>query len=149
MLACVSSAGRGSASRRLAACSLCLTVAMVLAGLTAQSATSAGLGGGNALTELTQGQTETTASTPTTTGTTSAETTNSDSNSHLMLLLGVGAAVVLLGGIAFVIVRDARRVAPAGDADSLERGSSRGSAGQLRRRRAKAKAARQQRKRNR
>jgi hypothetical protein len=108
------------------------------------------LGGGNALTELTQGQTETTASTPkTTTGTTSAETTNSDSNSHLMLLLGVGAAVVLLGGIAFVIVRDARRVAPAGDADSLERGSSRGSAGQLRRRRAKAKAARQQRKRNR
>jgi hypothetical protein len=150
MLACVSSAGRGSASRRLAACALCLAVVMALAGFVAPRAMSAGLGGSGALSELTQGQPETTASTPkTATGTTSTETTNSDSNSRLLLVLGVGAAVVLLGGIAFVIVRDARRVAPVGDGDSLERGSARDSAARLRRRRAKAKAARQQRKRNR
>jgi hypothetical protein len=40
-------------------------------------------------------------------------------------------------------------VAPAGDADSLERASARDSAATLRKRRAKAKAARRQRKRNR
>ena len=51
--------------------------------------------------------------------------------------------------IAVVIVRDARRVAPAGDPESVERGLARDSAARLRKRRAKAKAARQQRKRNR
>jgi hypothetical protein len=109
---------------------------------------SAGLGAGNSLGELAQ-QPETATTPKTTTATTPTETTNSDSNSRLLLILGVGAAVLLLGGIAFVIVRDARRVAPVGDADALDRGSARDSAAQLRRRRAKAKAARQQRKRNR
>jgi hypothetical protein len=149
MLACVSNAGGRSASRRLRACALCLLLGVALAGLAAPNAMSAGLGGGNLLGELAQ-QPETATTPKTTTATTSTgETTNSDSNSRLLLILGVGAAVVLLGGIAFVIVRDARRVAPAGDADALERGSARDSAAQLRRRRAKAKAARQQRKRNR
>jgi len=110
---------------------------------------SAGLGAGNSLGELAQQPETPTTPKTTTTGTTSTETTNSDSNSRLLLILGVGAAVLLLGGIAFVIVRDARRVAPVGDADALDRGSARDSAAQLRRRRAKAKAARQQRKRNR
>jgi hypothetical protein len=127
---------------------LCLLLCTALAGLAAPDAMSAGLGGGNSLGELAQ-QPETPTTPKTATSTTATETTNSDSNSRLMLILGVCAAVVLLGGIAFVIVRDARRVAPVGDADALERGSARDSAAQLRRRRAKAKAARQQRKRNR
>jgi hypothetical protein len=52
----------------------------------------------------------------------------------------------LLAGVAFFIVRDSRRVAPAGDGLA---GSSRDRAVRLRKRRAKAKAARRQRKRNR
>ena len=57
---------------------------------------------------------------------------------------------MLLSGIAFVIARDARRVAPATDADLAEaRVRRRDPAVTLRKRRAKAKAARQQRKRNR
>jgi hypothetical protein len=56
---------------------------------------------------------------------------------------------VLLLAIGWVIVRDARRVAPAGEADLLDRGSARDTAARMRKRRAKARAARQQRKRNR
>ena len=68
-----------------------------------------------------------------------------------MILLALVAAVVLLSGIAFVIVRDARRVAPATEADLLdaEARSNHNAGRALRKRRAKAKAARQQRKRNR
>ena len=66
------------------------------------------------------------------------------------MLLGVGAALVLLLGIAFVIVRDARSVAPVAEGGAVSSGGgSRNAEAQLRRRRAKAKAARQQRKRNR
>jgi len=54
---------------------------------------------------------------------------------------------VLLLGIAFLIVRDARRVAPA--SDEMQTGGSRDPAARLRKRRAQAKAARRQRKRNR
>ena len=57
--------------------------------------------------------------------------------------------MVLLGVIAFVIMRDARRLAPATDAEMAERSSASDSAVALRKRRAKAKAARRQRKRNR
>jgi hypothetical protein len=57
------------------------------------------------------------------------------------------AGVLLLGGIAFLIVRDARSVAPVGD--GLVGGSVQDKAARQRKRRAKAKAARQQRKRNR
>ena len=51
--------------------------------------------------------------------------------------------------VRFVIVRDARRVAPANEADVIEARSAHDTAVRLRKRRAKAKAARQQRKRNR
>lgn len=77
--------------------------------------------------------------------------------STLQKVLIFGAAAVVLGGIAFIIVRDARRAAPT---DEHPRGSTAaGAAGsaksarerqrQQRAKRAKAKAARQQRKRNR
>jgi hypothetical protein len=64
----------------------------------------------------------------------------------LLPIFIVGA--VLLGGIAFFIVRDARSVAPVGDALAAG-GSAQDRAARLRKRRAKAKAARRQRKRNR
>jgi hypothetical protein len=67
--------------------------------------------------------------------------------SSTVAILGVAAIVVLLGGIAFVIVRDARSVAPA--VDGPVEGTVRKSEAALRKRRAKARAARAQRKRNR
>ena len=88
---------------------------------------------------------------PSTTSSTSSTSTTSSSeahNSHTLILFAMGAAVVLLSGIAFVIVRDARRVAPAADGQITEARSSRDAAVLMRKRRAKAKAARQQRKRN-
>ncbi len=106
------------------------------------------LGGGSSFNELTEeGQTEATTTSTTSTGETKSAT--EPSNSKRTILLALGAAVLLLSGIAFVIVRDARKVAPAGDSDLLEGRSARDQAAQLRKRRAKAKAARRQRKRNR
>jgi len=102
---------------------------------------------GQALQELTEGGQEPTPTTTTsTTATTSTEPTG---NSHTTILLAALAAIVLLCAIGFVIARDARRVAPATDAELADARSSRDPAVALRRRRAKAKAARQQRKRNR
>lgn len=91
-----------------------------------------------------QSETPTTSSTSTTSTTAASEA----HNSHTLILFAMAAAVVLLSGIAFVIVRDARRVAPAADAEVIEARSSRDAAVMIRKRRAKAKAARQQRKRN-
>jgi hypothetical protein len=65
-----------------------------------------------------------------------------------VILLALVAAIALLVGIAFVIVRDARRVAPVEDG-ALTGGAARDTAAQMRKRRAKAKAARRQRKRTR
>jgi hypothetical protein len=108
---------------------------------------SATPGGGNAFNELTQGGTEPTKTTRTATNSrgSSSETTNSQS----VVILAMVAAVVLLVAIAFVISRDARKVAPAGDPELTAGVASRDWALRQRRRRAKAKAARQQRKRNR
>jgi len=64
----------------------------------------------------------------------------------LKISLPQGSGLV---GIALVIARDARRVAPAGDAQLSEARSARDTAARVRRRRAQAKAARRQRKRNR
>jgi hypothetical protein len=64
-----------------------------------------------------------------------------------VLVFALIAAVALLAGIAYLIVRDARSVAPVGD--GLGGGSASNSAARMRKRRAKAKAARRQRKRNR
>jgi uncharacterized protein HemX len=111
-------------------------------------ALAAGTGAGNALSELTKE--EPTTSTATTATTAASETKTSEpSNSGRTILIATAVAIVLLCGIAFVIVRDARRVAPAGDADLVEDRASRDTAVLMRKRRAKAKAARQQRKRNR
>ena len=129
-------------SRRLASLCVCAILALAFA---APATTLAAIGGSGAFSELTEGQTETT---PTqTTATTSVEST---SNSKGTILLAIGAAVLLLGGIAFMIVRDARNVAPAGDGllGGGGSGAQRDTAAMMRKRRAKAKAARQQRKQN-
>jgi hypothetical protein len=69
----------------------------------------------------------------------------STSNSVFVIAIVVGAA--LLGGIAYMIVRDARHVAPVGEGGVGGR-SAGDTAATLRKRRAKAKAGRRQRKRN-
>jgi hypothetical protein len=103
------------------------------------------LSGNGALNELTNTEEPTAGQT----NTQPAESSKTASNSRVLLVLGGGGAIALLGGIAFLIVRDARRVAPAGDVQLAEARSRGDSAARVRRRRAKAKAARQQRKRNR
>jgi hypothetical protein len=80
----------------------------------------------------------------TTTATSAAE---SSSNGNTALILAFVAAIALLVGIAFVILRDAHSVAPVSDGPSG--GGTRDPAARMRKRRRKAKAARQQRKRNR
>ncbi len=124
---------------------LTLSALLALLSVGAPAAMSASLETGGALSELTQGgQEETNTSTTSTTGTSSSNT-----NSKSVILLALAAAALLLAGIAFVIVRDARRVAPASEADVIEARSAHDTAVKMRKRRAKAKAARQQRKRNR
>jgi hypothetical protein len=124
---------------------LSLGAVLALAGASGAPVQAAGLNGSGALNELTEGQTE-----ETKTATTAAKTSaTSQAVSGTVLVLALAAAVVVLSGVAFVIVRDARRVAPANDADIAEARSEHDSAVRLRKRRAKAKAARQQRKRNR
>jgi hypothetical protein len=87
------------------------------------------------------------ASTPaatTTTATTATQESSSGTNTAQVAALALG--VLLLGGVAFVIVRDARSVAPVVEGAT---GGTRNPEGRLRKRRAQAKAARQQRKRHR
>jgi hypothetical protein len=80
-----------------------------------------------------------------TTATTGATETSSSIPSGL-LIAGLAAGALLLGGIAFVILRDARSVAPV--VEGSVPGGGRNPEVRLRKRRAKAKAARKQRKRN-
>jgi hypothetical protein len=80
----------------------------------------------------------------TTTATTATQESSSGTSSSLIIALVLG--VLLLGGIAFVIVRDARSVAPVVEGAT---GGTRNPEGRLRKRRAQAKAARRQRKRHR
>jgi hypothetical protein len=129
-------------------CALCLTALLAaMAAFGPAAGLAANLGGGGALNELTEGAPE---ETKTATTSTAASTSSSEpTNSHTVILLVAGAAVVLLSGIAFVIVRDARRVAPATEREMIQGSSASETAAQLRKRRAKAKAARKQRKRNR
>jgi hypothetical protein len=100
---------------------------------------------GSAFNELSQGGQQETSPTTETNGTTTAST----SNSKKTVLIIIFVAVALLVAIGYVIVRDARRMAPAGDPQVAEARSAHDSAATLRKRRTKAKAARQQRKRNR
>lgn len=122
---------------------LCLCALLALGGAAAHAPAAMSAGLNNRLGELSERESTTT---PTKTTTTES---NSSSNSSTVVVLALLAAGALLVGIAFVIVRDARRVAPVTDAELAEGGSARDSAATLRRRRAKAKAARRQRKRNR
>jgi len=132
-------------------------LALLLVGMLAVSAPLLGAGtaaaapesveGGSAFSELSQKAQEST--TETTPAKTVSEQNSQPTNSNKTLVLVLGAAVVLLSAIGIVIVRDARRVAPAGDADLLDSSSNADRAARRRKRRAKAKAARQQRKRNR
>lgn len=128
---------------------LCLLAAVLLLAIPAIGVSVANAGSieGNSFNELSQKaqaeeQTTSTATTPET-GTT-AETKNSQTT----IFIAVGAALVLLVGIAYVIVRDARRVAPATDPAEIEARAVRDNAAQMRARRAKAKAASKQRKKN-
>jgi hypothetical protein len=112
---------------------------------TATSGASEGANG-NAFSELSggsqsEGQTQQTETT--------ATTASTQTNSKKTILIIIAAALVLLIAIAYVIVRDARGVAPAGDPQLAEARSARDSAAMMRKRRAKAKAARQARKHNR
>jgi hypothetical protein len=136
----------GGGLRAALACGFVATA--LLAAAAPGSALAAGLGGSNSLNELTGGAPETQTATTATTAKTSTES-SSGSTSRTLILGALGVAVVLLSGIVFVIVRDVRRVAPAGDADLIEARASQDAAVRLRKRRAKAKAARRQRKRNR
>ncbi len=108
-------------------------------------------GAGNSFQHLTEGSSEE-SNTTSTASTTSSTSSSSGEESHgtgtvEAVVLAVGGA--LLAGVAFVIIRDARRWAPVGDAELVEGSTSRHSRAALQRRRAKAKAARRQRKRNR
>jgi hypothetical protein len=79
---------------------------------------------------------------------TSTETTGGaqESKTSTPMIMALVAGVLVLGGIAFVIVRDARSVAPVVEGVT---GGTRNPEGRLRKRRAQAKAARRQRKRHR
>ncbi len=120
---------------------MCCSLAMPVA------ASAAGVEGGNAFNELSEKAQEETTPTETTATTNSSE--GETRNSNKLILIGIGAAVVLLIAIGYVIVRDARRVAPAGPDDVGEGNRGRDNAGRHANRRAKAKAARQARRHNR
>jgi hypothetical protein len=143
----VSSRQPGSISRRAVLLGLCVALALAIVASLAPATMSAGLTGGNSFNELTEGQPQTTTSTQTTS--TAATESGSTNNSKSVILIALGAAILVLVGIGFAIGRDARRVAPAGDAQLVEARSMRDAAARVRRRRAKAKAARLQRRRNR
>jgi hypothetical protein len=117
-----------------------------MAALTTPAALSA-TSTGNAFNELTESHTE--PKKAATTATSSRGSSSEATNSQTVIILALVAAVLLLVGIAFVIARDARKVAPAGEAELATGLGSRDWAARQRRRRAKAKAARKQRKRNR
>ena len=113
------------------------------------AALAAGLGE-DAFSELAGKAQETTPTTPTrTTASTAATESTSSSNSGTLIVLATGVAIVLLVGIGYLIFRDARKVAPAGDGQLAEVSGARRPATRLHKRRAQAKAARRQRKRNR
>ena len=136
---------------RAVAVAVALLCSVAILAVVAGPGFAAGVNSSKSFSELAQGGSggeEVTQAKTTTTATTSATRSESTTNSQTLILVAIGAAVVLLAGIAFVIVRDARRVAPAVDGDVAEVQSGHNPAA-MARRRAKAKAARRQRKRNR
>jgi hypothetical protein len=134
-----------TARTRLARLCACAVLLMAFAGPAASTALAAvsSEGAFNQLSEAATKESTQTQKTETT------GTTEKTSNSKKTIIIALVAAVVLLSAIAYVIVRDARRVAPAGDPQLVEARSAHDQAAQLRKRRAKAKAARRQRRRTR
>jgi hypothetical protein len=139
-----------SLSSRIALLALCGALFLALVPASAAAAAASGAGG-SAYNELVGGGAqEQTPTTPAKTSTTpTSATTTSGSNSKTAIFLAFGAAAVLLVGIGFVVMRDARKVAPVGDGPVSSGRPGRDPAARLRKRRAQAKAARTQRKRNR
>jgi cobalamin biosynthesis Mg chelatase CobN len=116
------------------------------------SSSGAGAASSEAFSKLTSGASSEEEEAKAQTSTSSASETLGTSSSKIsssLLISVVIVVVLLLAGIAYMIVRDARKVAPAGDAVMAARSSHEQAAIRMRKRRAKAKAARQQRKRNR
>jgi cytoskeletal protein RodZ len=140
-----------SRRRGLRARACLVAVVAALGGTTVgvPAAAAANVEGGNSFNELSTKAQEQEQENTTSTATTKSETETEAHNSNKTLFIGIGAAIVLLVAIATVIVRDARRVAPAGAEEIGEGRSGRDRVAQHRRRRAKAKAARTQRKKNR
>jgi len=118
---------------------------LALAAASAAQAATLNEGAFNELQSKAQQETTPTRTTATTTPTESTSSTNS----RTLILLATGVAIVLLVGIGYLIFRDAHKVAPAGDAQLAEVTGTRRPATRLQKRRAQAKAARRQRKRNR
>jgi hypothetical protein len=136
--------------RRLRGGTCLLALLAVLCGgaIGASAAVAASVEGGNAFNELSsKAQEEENTTSTSTTASTGGEA--EAHNSNKTVFIGIGAAIVLLVAIATVIVRDARKVAPAGAEQLSEGRSARDAAARRRNRRAKARAARTQRKKNR
>jgi hypothetical protein len=133
---------------RLARLCACTVLLLAFTGAAASTALAAGsaVGSEGAFDQLSEAATKESTQTQKTETTATTEPT---SNSKKTIIIALAAAVSLLIGIAFVIVRDARRLAPAGDPQLVEARSAHDHAATLRKRRAKAKAARRQRKRTR
>ncbi len=130
---------------------LILLMSLSLAATAGTALAAAGsVEGGSSFNELSRKAQETEATTTTATEKTTETASKEVKNSDKTLLIGFGAAVVLILAIAFVIMRDARRHTPLDEMDpaELEAKANRDLAIRQRKRRAKAKAARQQRKRN-
>ncbi len=130
---------------------LVLVLTLSCAGTAGTALAAAGsVEGGSSFNELSRQAQESEQTTSTSTEKTTETGAKEVKNSDKTLLIGFAAAVVLILAIAYVIMRDARRRAPAGDADpaELEARVNHDVLLRQRRRRAKAKAARQQRKRN-
>lgn len=115
-------------------------------GATGAGSTSEGLGSSAGASSNLAQKAEAEEEEPATKTTASTSTESSGISTSVLIPIFI-AGVLLLGGIAYLIVRDARSVAPVGD--GLVGGSVQDKAARQRKRRAKAKAARQQRKRNR
>ena len=101
---------------RLGALCACALLALAFTGASAPVAPAAGSEGGafNELSEAAQKESTQTQKTETT------GSTAPTSNSKKTIIIAIVAAFALLIAIAFVIVRDARRVAPAGDGQVSE-----------------------------
>jgi ABC-type Fe3+ transport system permease subunit len=134
-------------SRPIALLCVCAALALAIGGIVPVVALSAaGEAGSGAFNELSERAQQQETTTTETAATTPKEST---SNSKTVVMLALVAAVLVLVAIAFVIVRDARKRSIARDGPVGEPRPARDPAVQMRKRRAKAKAARQQRKRNR